>query len=137
MGQKSAENVLEGIKASKTRPLWRFLTALGIRHVGSQSAQILAERFPAAEWNLYLFHFTDGENYSRQDTERCLQLLAEQLLPSLNLLGYGQVESYGTSGDFYEALESRFGDDERLALSSIPNRDGVVDSIKTFLGRGR
>lgn len=45
MGQKSAQNVLEGIEASKTRPLWRFLAALGIRHVGSQSAQILAEHF--------------------------------------------------------------------------------------------
>ena len=45
MGDKSAQNVLDGIEASKTRPLWRFLAALGIRHVGSQSAQILAEHF--------------------------------------------------------------------------------------------
>jgi DNA ligase (NAD+) len=49
MGQKSAQNVLEGIEASKDRPLWRFLTALGIRHVGSQSAQILAEHFGSLE----------------------------------------------------------------------------------------
>ena len=31
-----------------------------------------------------------------------------KLLPSVNLFGYGQVESYGTSGDFYEALAGRF-----------------------------
>jgi DNA ligase (NAD+) len=49
MGEKSAENVLKGIEASKTRPLWRFLTALGIRHVGSQSAQVLAEHFGSLE----------------------------------------------------------------------------------------
>jgi DNA ligase (NAD+) len=45
MGEKSAQNVLDAIEASKTRPLWRFLAGLGIRHVGSQSAQILADRF--------------------------------------------------------------------------------------------
>jgi DNA ligase (NAD+) len=37
--------VLDGIEASKTRPLWRFIAALGIRHVGGQSAEILAEHF--------------------------------------------------------------------------------------------
>jgi DNA ligase (NAD+) len=45
MGEKSAQNVLEGIEASKTRPLWRFIAALGIRHVGGQSAEVLAEHF--------------------------------------------------------------------------------------------
>ncbi len=54
MGDKSAQNVLDGIDASRTRPLWRFLAALGIRHVGSQSAQILAEHFGSLEalWNV-------------------------------------------------------------------------------------
>jgi DNA ligase (NAD+) len=45
MGAKSAQNVLDGIEASKTRPLWRFIAALGIRHVGGQSAEVLAEHF--------------------------------------------------------------------------------------------
>ncbi len=45
MGEKSAQNVVDGIDDSKTRPLWRFLAALGIRHVGGQSAQVLAEHF--------------------------------------------------------------------------------------------
>jgi len=45
MAEKSADNVIKAIEASKTRPLWRFVTALGIRHIGAQSAQILAEYF--------------------------------------------------------------------------------------------
>ena len=49
MGDKSARNVLDAIEASKTRPLSRFLAALGIRHVGGQSAQILAEHFGSLE----------------------------------------------------------------------------------------
>ena len=98
--------------------------------------RILVERYPPEDWNVYLFHFSDGENYSRQDTEKCLDMLRDRLLPALNLFGYGQVESYGTSGDFYEALQSRFAADRRVALSRIPDRDAIVDSIKLLLGRG-
>jgi DNA ligase (NAD+) len=45
MAEKSADNVIEAIGKSKTRPLWRLIAALGIRHIGGQSAQILAEHF--------------------------------------------------------------------------------------------
>ena len=49
MGSKSAANVLESIEKSKTQPLWRLIAALGIRHVGAQSAQILAGHFGSIE----------------------------------------------------------------------------------------
>lgn len=101
------------------------------------ASRVIKERYPPQDWNLYLFHFTDGENYSRQDTAKCLDMLERQMLPSVNLFGYGQVESYGTSGDFYEALESRLAEDDKVALSKIPDRDAIVDSIKILLGRGR
>ena len=49
MAAKSAGNVIDAIEKSKTQPLWRFIAALGIRHIGSQSAQILAEYFGSLE----------------------------------------------------------------------------------------
>jgi len=45
MGEKSAENLLAAIKASKERPLSRLIFALGIRHVGAEMAAILANHF--------------------------------------------------------------------------------------------
>ena len=45
MGRKSAENLLEGVEASKGRGLTRLLNALSIRHVGTRVAGVLAERF--------------------------------------------------------------------------------------------
>ena len=45
MGDKSAENVLDAINKSKSQPLWRLIAGLGIRHIGSQSARILADHF--------------------------------------------------------------------------------------------
>ena len=91
---------------------------------------------PVSPWEILLNLFI-AENYSRQDTEKCLEMLKDRLLPAVNLFGYGQVESYGTSGDFYEALHKRFPEDECVALSRIPDRNAIVDSIKTFLGRGK
>jgi hypothetical protein len=99
--------------------------------------QIVKERFPVDDWNLYLFHFTDGENYSRQDTEKCLDMLADRILPQVNLFGYGQVESYGTSGDFFDYLRKRFAGEDKVALSRIPDREAIVGSIKLLLGKGR
>lgn len=46
MGERSAENVFNAIQASKNRPLDRLIFALGIRHVGSETARVLGARFP-------------------------------------------------------------------------------------------
>jgi len=45
LGPKSIANLLRAIAASKQRGLARLLYGLGIRHVGAQTAQILADRF--------------------------------------------------------------------------------------------
>lgn len=45
MGAKSAQNLLDGIEASKGRGLARLLNALSIRHVGHRVATVIAEHF--------------------------------------------------------------------------------------------
>ena len=45
MGDALAEKLILAIAASKTRPLSRLLFGLGIRHVGKNTARILARRF--------------------------------------------------------------------------------------------
>jgi DNA ligase (NAD+) len=47
MADKSAENLTQAIEASRGRPLGRFIFALGIRHVGEQTAKDLARYFGA------------------------------------------------------------------------------------------
>jgi DNA ligase (NAD+) len=44
-GEKSAENIISSIQNHKSVPLWRFLYALGILHVGEQTAQDIANHF--------------------------------------------------------------------------------------------
>lgn len=48
-GQKSAENIISSIEAHKKVLLWRFIYALGIIHVGEQTARDLADHFETLE----------------------------------------------------------------------------------------
>lgn len=47
--EKSASNIYNSIQASKNRPLNRLLTALGIRHVGKETADILAGEYSSLD----------------------------------------------------------------------------------------
>lgn len=47
--EKSAFNIYTSIQESKNRPLNRLITALGIRHVGKETADILAGEFPSLD----------------------------------------------------------------------------------------
>ena len=47
--EKSASNIYNSIQNSKQRPLNRIITALGIRHVGKETADILVGEFPSFE----------------------------------------------------------------------------------------
>lgn len=49
IGEKSATNLLKAVEESKANSLERLLFGLGIRHVGSKAAQLIAERFKSIE----------------------------------------------------------------------------------------
>ncbi len=98
--------------------------------------QIIDARFPADQWNVYAFHFSDGDNWG-DDSPRCVELLNEKLLPKLNLFGYGQVESPYGSGEFYEYINELAGEKENVVASRVPDREAILGSIKEFLGTGR
>ncbi|HEX6983784.1 MAG TPA: DUF444 family protein [Planctomycetaceae bacterium] len=102
-----------------------------------KAAKAIVDReFPPADWNIYCFQFSDGDNWG-EDNEGCLRLLREALLPDCNLFCYGQVESPYGSGDYIRELRKLRGDFENLILSEIENKDAIFDSIKDFLGTGR
>ncbi len=62
MGPRSAENLIAAIAASRSRPLRNVLLALGIRHVGFETARLLAD------------HFGDLEGILRASTEQLQQV---------------------------------------------------------------
>lgn len=98
--------------------------------------QVISRDFPASDWNIYCFQFSDGDNWG-EDNRECLKFLAETILPVCNLFCYGQVESPYGSGDFIKELRRISGAFENLILSEIDSKEAIYDSIKTFLGKGK
>ena len=49
MGEKSAQNFLEGVEVSKSRELWRVIYGLGVLHVGAGVAKALARQFASLD----------------------------------------------------------------------------------------
>lgn len=100
------------------------------------AADMLRDEFPEDQWNIYLFHFSDGDNWSGRDTEKCLGLLQEELLPVANMFCYGQVKSAYGSGQFMKDLGGALSDDTSVISAEILDREGILPAIKTFLGKG-
>jgi sporulation protein YhbH len=98
---------------------------------------LIEEKFRPSEWNIYPFHFSDGDNWSSRDTEKCIDILNDGMLPACNVFCYGQVKSAYGSGQFKKDLDKVFTDNEQVITSDIPDRDGIMDSIKDFLGKGK
>jgi uncharacterized protein len=104
------------------------------------AARIIADDYPTEDWNIYPFHFSDGDNWSVDDTRTCIRILRDDLVPISNQFSYGQVESPNGSGQFIKDLREHFKvgeDDCSLVVSEIKDKDAIVGSIKEFLGAGR
>lgn len=99
--------------------------------------EMIQKDYPPSEWNIYPFHFSDGDNWSGEDTRLCVRMLKDFFLPNTNVFCYGQVESKYGSGQFLKDLQKEFPQDERIIVSQIEDRDGILDSIKDFLGKGK
>jgi uncharacterized sporulation protein YeaH/YhbH (DUF444 family) len=99
--------------------------------------KIMDKDYPAQDWNIYPFHFSDGDNWSGADTSVCLELLEKQMLPRVNQFSYAQVESQYGSGQFLNDLVGKFDADDRVAVTQVPDSEGIMNAIKELLGKGR
>ncbi len=75
MGEKSAQNLLAGIAASKHTTLPRLIYALGIRNVGEATARDLASHFGSLD--ALMAPLPEDEGECRQDIARRLDLLTQ------------------------------------------------------------
>src|SRR5256885_896141 len=98
--------------------------------------KIITARYPPDHWNVYAFHFSDGDNWG-DDIPKCVEILTEKVLPRVNLFGYGQVESPYGSGEFHDYVHELLGEHPNVVTSRIPDRDAILGSIKEFLSTGR
>lgn len=105
--------------------------------------EMLSEHYDPNDWNIYLFHFSDGDNSSEADNKQCVKILDEHLLPASNMFGYCQVASAYGSGNFINVLHDAFPNGSpdaggpRLITSRVNRKDDIYESLRTFFKQGR
>lgn len=93
-----------------------------------KALQVIDSRFPPAQYNLYPFHFSDGDNLS-SDNDRCVQLIHE-LLTRCNMFGYGEVNQYNRSSTLMTAYKQIHH--PKFQYSIIKEKGEVYQALKTF-----
>jgi uncharacterized sporulation protein YeaH/YhbH (DUF444 family) len=94
--------------------------------------ELIKAEFDPANWNIYLFHFSDGDNLNEDDNKLCTEILQKDLLPIVNQFGYGQVSN---SGKFLDYLKANVKE-PNMVTSEIGSKDAIYGSIKELLGKG-
>lgn len=95
---------------------------------------IIDRRYPPEEYNIYVFHFSDGDNLA-SDNEICVNLV-NQLLERANLVGYGEIE-----GPYYYTSTLRTSlkkiENSRFISLNIRDKNGVYPALKKFFQAGK
>jgi sporulation protein YhbH len=99
---------------------------------------IIRQRYPPADWNVYPFHFSDGDNYY-SDNEEAVRL-ADELIQTCNLFGYGEIGEEGaggyrrSSGALLSIFKDRLKRKDRFIGVRIDEREDVYPALKQFFG---
>jgi sporulation protein YhbH len=99
---------------------------------------VIAERFPARDWNIYPFHFSDGDNYYSDNDEAVR--LADELIATCNLFGYGEIGEEGassyrrSSGALLSIFKDRLKNQDRFVGVRIDDKEDVYPALKEFFG---
>jgi sporulation protein YhbH len=99
----------------------------------------IASRFPPHDWNVYPFHFSDGDNYY-SDNEEAVRL-ADELIKTCNLFGYGEIGEEGgggyrrSSGALLSIFNDRLKNSDRFIGVRIDEKEDVYPALKQFFGR--
>lgn len=92
---------------------------------------IVKERYNPQDWNIYPFHFSDGDNWGETDNRLCVELVHE-LLKVSNVFGYGEIRQggYGSLSTLMSAFQNI--NDEKFIGVTIEDKAGVYPALRKF-----
>ena len=92
---------------------------------------IIHERYNPRDWNIYPFHFSDGDNWGETDNRLCLELV-HKMLGMCNAFGYGEIRQggYGSLSTLMSAFQNI--NDAKFIGVTIEDKDGVYPALRKF-----
>ncbi|THF83696.1 sporulation protein YhbH [Cohnella fermenti] len=93
-----------------------------------KALEIIDSRYPPSLYNIYPFHFSDGDNLT-SDNERCVRLIKE-ILNVANIFGYGEVNQYNRSSTLMSAYKHL--EHQQFLYHVIKEKTEIYSALKTF-----
>jgi sporulation protein YhbH len=95
--------------------------------------EIIEQRYNPSIWNIYAFHFSDGDNWGAVDNQRCLELV-KGILARANAFGYGEIQQHsrGSPTTLMSAFEPLT--DPHFVRVKIGAKEEVYPALRTFFG---
>ena len=100
-------------------------------------SKMIEDEYPVDEWNIYPFHFSDGDNWSVDDTVTCVELLRDKILPVVNLFVTARSSHRTAPGSSSKICRSTSPKKRKMITSEIKGKEAIMDSIRDFLGTGK
>jgi uncharacterized sporulation protein YeaH/YhbH (DUF444 family)/DNA-binding transcriptional regulator WhiA len=92
--------------------------------------QIIQERYKPEDWNIYPFHFSDGDNLP-WDNDRCVQLV-HKLMELCNIFGYGEIrEGHYRSPSTLMSAYNKINDKKFISVT-ISDKKEVYPALRKF-----
>ena len=90
--------------------------------------QVIRERYPTSDWNIYAAQASDGENWT-DDSPQCRDLLQQNILPDLQFYAYIEINS-GSAQALWTAYEEILETcPDRFAMKKVT---GAADIFPVF-----
>ncbi len=93
---------------------------------------LLGTRYPPENWNVYPFHFSDGDNWP-SDNDDCREMV-DELVTLSSLVGYGEIRQrrYAGQSTLMHAFDGL--DDPRFVRVTIGDKKDVYPALRSFFG---
>lgn len=94
--------------------------------------ELIESRYQPSSWNLYPFHFSDGDNFV-SDNELSIERM-NRLVGLSNMVGYGEIRQ--TRRSYGSTLMNAFGDinADNFSRVTIAKKSDVYPALRTFFG---
>jgi sporulation protein YhbH len=92
--------------------------------------EIVQDRYPPSDWNIYPFHFSDGDNMF-SDNRLCVEMV-KMLLGQCNLFGYGQIKQGWYPAGTLMSVYSQEIDHDKFVAVTIEDKEDVYPALRKF-----
>jgi sporulation protein YhbH len=92
---------------------------------------IIKDRYDPRDWNIYPFHFSDGDHWGETDNRLCMDLV-HRMLEICNAFGYGEIRQggYGSLSTLMSAFQNVTS--EKFIGVTIEDKAGVYPALRKF-----